>query len=375
MQKTLFIDRDGTIIREPSDFQVDSLEKLSFLPFAVSTLRQLAAAGYTLVMVSNQDNLSTSQYPKKAFTQVQNKITEILKGEGVVFDKVFIDGHGPDDNHPDRKPGIGMLIPYLQQKQIDPHNSFVIGDRSTDALLAANLHIASITLKDKTSQDGDSQYNESGQNIKTMVFTNWPDIGDYILNSQRKATLERNTKETAITATVNLDGHGKADIDTGIGFFNHMLELFARHAGIDLTVKAAGDLHVDEHHTVEDTAIVLGQLFKKALNDKRGIERYSFLLPMDESLCQCAMDLSGRSGFYFQGSFSRSEINGFPTEMIKHFLKSFCDNAGINLHMEVKGENNHHQAEAVFKSLARCLKQAIARTPGSTSIPSSKEHL
>lgn len=348
MKKVLFVDRDGTIIVEPDDFQIDSLEKLEFLPYAISSLKKLQDAGYELVMVSNQDGRGTESFPEENFIVPHTKMMTILKNEGVHFAEVFIDPSFEHENSPNRKPRIGMLIPYLRDNQIDMEHSYVIGDRATDVIMAKNIGCKSIRIC--TNMDPDA----------TMCSHSWKEITEFLtVKRDRYVSLERNTNETKIKLELNLDGSGKYKIDTGLKFYDHMLEQLAKHSGVDLTMQVKGDLEIDEHHTIEDTAIALGQAFKQALGDKKGIDRYGFLLPMDDSLVQCALDFSGRAWLVFEGSFDREYVGDFPTELLYHWLKSFSDNAGLNLNIKIEGDNTHHKVEATFKALAKSIKQAI----------------
>ena len=351
MKKALFIDRDGTIIKEPADEQIDSFEKLEFVPGAISALRQIARkTDYELIMVSNQDGLGTGSFPEETFWPVHNFIIQTLRGEGVDFKAQHIDRSFPADGLPTRKPGIAMLTDYMKG-DYDLTNSFVIGDRSTDRQLADNLGAKALILGE------------------TM---DWPKIEQIVIGGLRIADLKRKTKETDIHIKMNLDGTGKADISTGIGFFDHMLEQIARHATIDLDVKVSGDLNVDEHHTIEDTAIVLGQCLDSALGDKRGLQRYGFCLPMDDCLCQTAMDLGGRPWLVWEAEFRREKIGDMPTEMFMHFFKSLSDNARMNLNIKAEGQNEHHKIEGIFKSFARTLRMALNRDTEHFQLPSSK---
>ena len=351
MKKALFIDRDGTIIKEPADEQIDSFEKLEFVPGAISALRQIARkTDYELIMVSNQDGLGTDSFPEETFWPVHNFIIQTLRGEGVDFKAQHIDRSFPADGLPTRKPGIAMLTDYMKG-DYDLTNSFVIGDRSTDRQLADNLGAKALILGE------------------TM---DWPKIEQIVIGGLRIADLKRKTKETDIHIRMNLDGTGKADISTGIGFFDHMLEQIARHATIDLDVKVSGDLNVDEHHTIEDTAIVLGQCLDSALGDKRGLQRYGFCLPMDDCLCQTAMDLGGRPWLVWEAEFRREKIGDMPTEMFMHFFKSLSDNARMNLNIKAEGQNEHHKIEGIFKALARSLKMAVRRDVYHYDLPSTK---
>ncbi len=360
MKKVLFIDRDGTILQEPEDEQVDSFEKMEFLPGAISNLKKIASElNYDLVMVTNQDGLGTNSFPEGTFWPVQNKMLSILSGEGVTFSDILIDRSFPEDNLPSRKPGTTMLKKYLNGKY-DLANSYVIGDRKTDVQLAKNLKSKAILISDKKNKEAD------------LTTDNWDAIYSFLKYPPRIQTVERITEETSIKLEINIDGQGKLKVKSGIGFFDHMLELFAKHSSCDLTVTIKGDLHVDEHHMVEDTAIVLGEAINKALGDKRGIERYGFVLPMDESLAQVAIDFSGRGEFVWKAKFKREKVGEMPTELFYHFFKSFSDSARCNLHIRVKGKNEHHKIEAIFKAFARAIKMAIRRDPKSNDIPSSK---
>lgn len=360
MKKVLFIDRDGTIIIEPEDEQIDSLEKLEFLPYAISSLKKLQDFGYELVMVSNQDGRGSSSFPEETFQIPQQKMLLTLKNEGIEFKEIFIDHTFPADNSPNRKPNTGMLISYLIENTIDLFNSYTIGDRQTDIELAKNLGCKSI-------------YYSSAQNPDAaFCSSSWTEITRFLTShTERQCNLTRNTKETRISLALNLDGTGNHSMDTGLKFYDHMLDQLAKHSGVDLTLTVKGDLEIDEHHTIEDSAIALGKAFKKALGDKRGIERYGFLLPMDEALVQCAIDFSDRAYFIYEGKFDREYVGDFPTEMFEHWMKSFSEHAGMNLNLKIiDGNNTHHMIEASFKALAKCIKQAIAVT--GTELPSTK---
>lgn len=362
MKKVLFIDRDGTIIKEPEDEQVDSFAKFSFLPGAISGLASIVKeTDYELVMVTNQDGLGTTSYPEDTFWPVQNLLIDILKSEGIVFSHIFIDRTFPSQNAPTRKPGTAMLTQYLATG-VELKDSYVIGDRQTDIQLAKNLGCGAIHIGGGVSEGAD------------LEADLWRDIVAFLTSKPRSATVLRNTSETKISVSINLDGNGKADIDTGIGFFDHMLDQIARHGNIDLTIKATGDIHIDEHHTVEDVGIALGEAFLKALGSKKGIERYSFVLPMDDCLATVALDFGGRPWLIWDVSFSREKIGELPTEMFYHFFKSFSDNAKCNLNIKAEGENEHHKIEAVFKAFARATGQAVRKT-GSYSMPSTKGSL
>ncbi|MBD5328939.1 MAG: bifunctional histidinol-phosphatase/imidazoleglycerol-phosphate dehydratase HisB [Bacteroides sp.] len=369
MKKAIFIDRDGTIILEPADEQIDSLEKLSFVPGAISSLRSLMGRGYEIVMVSNQDGLGTDSFPEETFHPAHDKMLETLRGEGVEFDAEFIDRSFPSDNLPTRKPGTAMLTSYLDGSY-DMESSFVIGDRLTDLQLAANLGAKGILLiSDEKNAPSPEEVEKVGA---AFVSPSWHQIARHILSSGRRATVERTTAETDISVTVDLDGHGESTIDTGLKFFDHMLAQIPHHSGIAMSVRCKGDLEVDEHHTMEDVAIALGEAISKALGDKRGIERYGFVLPMDESRAMVLLDLGGRIEFQWDVEFTREYVGDTPTEMFPHFFQSLACALKANLHISAKGVNNHHLIEGVFKAFARALKMAVHRNPFSYDLPSSK---
>jgi imidazoleglycerol-phosphate dehydratase/histidinol-phosphatase len=362
MKKVLFIDRDGTIIIEPEDDQVDSFEKLTFLPSAISCLSRIAREmDYELIMVTNQDGLGTDLYPEELFWPTHNKMLEILNNEGVIFKEVFIDKTMAEQMAPTRKPGTAMLVKYLSQG-IDLESSYVIGDRLTDVKLAENIGCKSIFIGELKVQDA------------SLSTTDWNDIYKYLKQIPRTAKTERKTTETDIVVEINLDGSGKSSIDTGIGFFDHMLEQIARHGNIDLEIKVKGDLEIDEHHTVEDVAITLGETMLKAIGSKKGIERYSFVLPMDDCLAQVSLDFGGRSWLVWDVKFMREKIGELPAEMIFHFFKSFSDNAKCNLNIKAEGDNEHHKTEAIFKAFAKALKNAVKRTDN-FNLPTTKGSL
>lgn len=350
MKRAIFVDRDGTIIKEPSDEQVDSLEKLEFVPGAISSLKTLSDMGFELVMVTNQDGLGTDAFPEDDFWPAHNLMLKTLSGEGVVFSDILIDRSFPEENLDTRKPSTGMLEKYLDGSY-DMSFCYVIGDRETDVLLARNMGCRSFRL----GLDG-----------------NWHDAVEKIRIKERRAVVKRTTSETDVLVQLDLDGHGDSSIDTGLGFLDHMLDQIVHHGGVSLVVKCKGDLRVDEHHTIEDTAIALGEAFKKALGDKRGIDRYGFALPMDESAAFVLLDFGGRSELVWKVNFTRDYVGDVPTEMFKHFFKSFCQAAACNLRIEADGENNHHMIEAVFKALARSIRQAVRIQPFSSKLPSSK---
>jgi imidazoleglycerol-phosphate dehydratase / histidinol-phosphatase len=364
MKKVLFIDRDGTLIREPEDFQVDVLEKLRFIPGAITNMARIAReTEFVLVMVTNQDGMGTESFPESAFWPAQNFVIETLAGEGVVFADVFVDRTFPNENAPTRKPGTAMLTKYIEG-EYDLANSYVIGDRPTDVELARNLRAKAIYIKN------DNFPLEKMEGVEIESVSDWDEIYELLKNPPRRATVERKTKETDIKIEVDLDGTAKADISTGIAFFDHMLEQVSRHGKIGLKINVDGDLHVDEHHTIEDTAIALGEALSKALGDKRGIERYGFCLPMDDCLAQAAIDLGGRSWTEWDAEFNREKIGEMPTEMFFHFFKSFSDGAKCNLNIKAEGTIEHHKIEAIFKAFAKALRMAIKRE--GTDLPTTK---
>ena len=361
MQKILFIDRDGTIIKEPpEDFQVDSLEKLEFIPGAITNLKRIKDEhDFLFVMVTNQDGLGTDSFPEETFWPAHNKMLKTLEGEGVIFDEILIDKSFESEKLPTRKPQTGLLTHYINGNY-DLKNSYVIGDRNTDVQLAKNLGSKSIVL----GKEHDEAF---------FVAKHWNDIYRYLRLPDRIGKVVRKTNETDIKIEVNLDGSGKTQITTGLAFFDHMLDQIGRHAGIDLKINVQGDLNVDEHHTVEDTALALGDAFLQALGDKKGISRYGFLLPMDDSLAQVALDLGGRPWLVWDAEFKREKIGDVPTEMFYHFFKSFSDASKSNLNIKVEGNNEHHKIEAIFKALAKCLKMAVLRNETELSkLPSTK---
>lgn len=337
----LFVDRDGTLIEEPADEQIDSIEKFRLLPDVIVPLKRLADAGYELVMVSNQDGLGTASFPDETFWLPQNLLLHILETQGIRFAAIRIDRHFAHQASDTRKPKVGMMLDYLADPSWDRARSAVIGDRDTDLQFAMNLGVAGI----RCGPNGLS----------------WPQIARQLLDAPRTATVQRNTKETRIEVSVDLDAETPPQISTGLGFFDHMLEQLGKHGGFGLKLKCAGDLHIDEHHTVEDSALALGQALRQALGDKRGIGRYGFTLPMDETLASAALDLSGRAWLEFDGRFPRERVGELPTELVPHFFRSLCDTLGANLHLTVKGDNAHHMVEACFKAVARTLRQAFRR--------------
>lgn len=371
MKKVLFLDRDGTIIVEPPvTFQIDSLEKLEFLPFVISSLRKIAAElDYELVMVTNQDGLGTKKYPQKAFDIVQKKMMKTLSNEGINFSSIHIDRSFDEDNSPNRKPRTGMLKKYMSGNY-DLKNSFVIGDRITDLQLAKNLGSKAILVRNDLNKR--MKVPAELQSVLTCDAKNWNEIYDFFQAPSRKISHVRRTKETDIAIEIDLDGKGKSKISTGLSFFDHMLEQIAKHGNIDLKISAKGDLHIDEHHTIEDVGIALGEAFSKALGDKRGIERYGFCLPMDDCLAQVALDFGGRNWIEWNAEFKREKIGEMPTEMFFHFFKSFSDSAKCNLNIKAEGTNEHHKIEAIFKAFAKAIKMAAKRDTNNMTLPSTK---
>lgn len=352
-QRILFIDRDGTLIEEPYDEQVDSFSKLKFTKGVFKNLGFIRSnLDFLFVMVSNQDGLGTESFPEETFWPVHNFILQTLKGENIIFDDILIDRHFPEDNHPCRKPGTGMLTKYLDYQKYDIQGSYVIGDRDTDKRFAENIGCKALIL----GKDG----------------MTWDKIAEILFAGERTAEVRRITKETDVHVALNIDGTGKCDISTGIGFFNHMLEQIGRHGMLDIEIKTHGDLHVDEHHTIEDTAIALGECLRKSLGDKRGIERYGYCLPMDDCICQIALDFGGRPWLVWDAEFKREKIGDMPTEMFMHFFKSLSDTAQMNLNIKAEGINEHHKIECIFKSLGRALRMAVKRDINHFELPSTK---
>jgi imidazoleglycerol-phosphate dehydratase/histidinol-phosphatase len=360
MKKVLFIDRDGTLVIEPPiDFQLDSLEKLQFYPGVFQYMARIATElDFELVMVTNQDGLGTASFPEETFWPAQNKIIQAFENEGVKFSEVLIDKSFPEDNAPTRKPGTAMLTHYIKGNY-DLENSCVIGDRNSDVQLAKNLGAKAIFIGNDKNPDA------------ILTTASWKEIYTFLKSLPRKETVERVTNETQISVTVNLDGSGKSSIHTGLGFFDHMLEQIAKHGNIDLDIAVKGDLHIDEHHTIEDVAITFGEAFLKALGSKKGITRYGFLLPMDDCLAQVAIDFGGRPWLVWEADFKREKIGEMPTEMFMHFFKSFSDQAKCNLNIKAEGENEHHKIESIFKAFAKAIQSAVSKTDN-YSIPSTK---
>lgn len=353
MKRILFIDRDGTLIEEPADEQIDAFEKLKFVRGVFRNLAFIRQhLDFEFVMVSNQDGLGTDAFPEDTFWPVHNFILQTLEGEGITFDDIKIDPHFPEDNHPNRKPGTGMLTEYINNPDYDIAGSYVIGDRESDAQLAANLGCKALIL----GRDG----------------LDWERITEILFAGERIAEVQRTTKETDIHVRMNLDGRGHCDISTGLGFFDHMLEQIGKHGMIDLYVRTKGDLNVDEHHTIEDTAIAIGECILQALGDKRGIERYGYCLPMDDCLCSVALDFGGRPWLVWDADFQRERVGDMPTEMFLHFFKSLSDAARMNLNIKAEGQNEHHKIEGIYKALARALKMAVKRDIYKFELPSTK---
>ena len=374
MKKVLFIDRDGTLIIEPpTDYQVDSFEKLEFYPKAISNMAKIAQElDFELVMITNQDGLGTAVYPEETFWKPHNLMMKTFANEGVVFTNVFIDKTFAKDNSPNRKPNTGLLGDYING-DYDLANSFVLGDRLTDMLLAKNLGAKGIMIG--KALDVSDDHMVKGQNVDASIALktdDWDDIYQFLSLPARTATLQRTTKETDILIEINLDGTGETDCQTGLGFFDHMLDQLGKHSQTDLKIIAKGDLHIDEHHTIEDTALALGEAYLKALGNKRGIQRYGFLLPMDDVLAQAAIDFSGRPWMVWEADFKREKIGDMPTEMFYHFFKSFSDTAKCNLNIKAEGKNEHHKIEAIFKAVAKSIKMAKQREAGNNDLPSTK---
>ena len=378
-KKVLFIDRDGTIVIEPPvDYQLDAFEKLEFYPKVMRNLGFVRSRlDFEFVMVTNQDGLGTASFPEETFWPAHNLMMKTLEGEGIAFDDIFIDRSMPEDNAPTRKPRTGMLTKYLDNPEYDLANSFVIGDRATDVELAKNLGCRAILLQEDTNMlkpksAGGEAACEGLEDVCVLATKDWDKVAEFLFAGERKAEVRRTTKETDIYVAVNLDGNGHCDIHTGLGFFDHMLEQIGKHGGMDLTIHVKGDLEVDEHHTIEDTALSLGECLYQALGSKRGIERYGYALPMDDCLCQVCLDFGGRPWLVWDAAFKREKIGEMPTEMFLHFFKSLSDAARMNLNIKAEGQNEHHKIEGIFKALARALKMAVKRDIYHYELPSSK---
>jgi imidazoleglycerol-phosphate dehydratase/histidinol-phosphatase len=374
MKKALFIDRDGTLILEPPvTFQIDSLEKLEFYPGVFCNLNKIRNyLDYELVIVSNQDGMGTASYPYETFIKPHEKFLQAFRNEGIEFDEVLIDNSFPEDKASTRKPSTGMVSKYLEGNY-DLKKSYVIGDRITDIELARNMGARGILLG---ASDRSEELKISGlDNICDLITPEWKEIWDFLSRQQRRVIVNRTTRETDISIDLNIDGSSLTDVSTGLGFFDHMLEQIGKHSGCDLIIKVKGDLHVDEHHTIEDTALALGEAFLKALGDKKGTMRYGFLLPMDEALAQVAIDFGGRPWLVWDAEFKREKIGDVPTELFYHFFKSFSDAAKCNLNIKIEGDNEHHKIEAIFKAFSKAVKMAVSRDPASKDLPSTKGSL
>lgn len=369
-KKVLFIDRDGTLVIEPPiDYQLDSFEKLEFYPKVFRNLFFIRQKlDFDFVMVTNQDGLGTSSFPEETFWPVHNQVMKTFENEGIIFDYVQIDRSFPEDNAPTRKPRTGMLTRYIDNDAYDLENSFVIGDRATDVELAYNLGCKAILLQKDDSILKDKKL----QDTCVLATADWDKVAEFLFAGERIAEVRRTTKETDIYIRLNLDGSGRCKINTGLGFFDHMLEQIGKHGGLDLTIQVKGDLEVDEHHTIEDTAIALGECLYQALGNKRGIERYGYCLPMDDCLCQVTLDFGGRAWLVWDAEFKREKIGEMPTEMFLHFFKSLSDAARMNLNIKAEGQNEHHKIEGIFKALARSIKMAVKRDIYHYEVPSSK---
>lgn len=374
-KRVLFIDRDGTLVLEPENYQLDSLTKLEFYPKVFQFLSKIAKElDFELAIVTNQDGLGTESFPEETFWPTQNFILKAFENEGITFDEIFIDRSFPEDNALTRKPRTGMLTKYLNNPEYDLENSYVIGDRITDVELAKNLGSKAIFIKNEENLGGNEIATslEDLQNVIALQTTDWQKIYEFLKLEERTASIIRTTNETDIAITLNLDGIGKSNINTGISFFDHMLDQIARHGQMDLEIQVKGDLEVDEHHTIEDTAIALGEVFAKALGNKLGIERYGFCLPMDDCLAQVAIDFGGRNWLVWEAEFKREMIGQMPTEMFFHFFKSFTDGAKANLNIKAEGTNEHHKIEAIFKAFAKAIKVAVKRDSEKMILPSTK---
>jgi imidazoleglycerol-phosphate dehydratase/histidinol-phosphatase len=375
MKKVLFVDRDGTLALEPEGYQLDSFEKLIFYPEVFTYLGKIAKElDYELVMITNQDGLGSNSFPEDTFWPVQNFLIETFKNEGISFEEVFIDKSLPEDNAPTRKPRTGMLTKYLGNPDYDLKNSFVIGDRLTDMELAKNLGCQGIFIANDPDL-GKAEITTGTEFPISLITTLWKEIHSFLKLELRQVSHERKTNETDIQLQLNIDGTGKSSINTGLAFFDHMLDQLARHGGMDIELTVKGDLEVDEHHTIEDTAIALGEAFSEALGSKRGIERYGFCLPMDDCLAQVSLDFGGRNWLVWEAEFKREMIGKMPTEMFYHFFKSFSDGAKANLNIKAEGVNEHHKIEAIFKAFAKAIKMAVKRDLDKMILPTTKGSL
>lgn len=372
-KRVLFLDRDGVIFQEqPPDYQLDSTEKIHFMKGVITALADIAASlDYYKVLITNQDGMGTDVFPENTFWPYQDLMIRTLAGEGFVFDEIHIDKTFEKDNQPTRKPGTGLLTHFFDKEKYDLANSYMIGDRWTDIQLAKNLGTKAILIKSPYLPLTEEQLQEY-KDVIAFATDDWKEIARFLKNGLRKVSHQRNTNETKISIELNMDGSGQANIHTGLGFFDHMLEQIARHGKLDLAIQCKGDLHIDEHHTIEDTGIALGEAFAKALADKTGMERYGFALPMDEAEAKVLIDFGGRNWLVWNAEFKREKIGEMPTEMFFHFFKSFSDAAKCNLNIECKGENEHHKIEAIFKAFAKAIRMAVKKDPFSNYLPSTK---
>ena len=373
MKKVLFIDRDGTLTVEPNDFQLDTFNKLVFYPGVFQYLGNISRdLDYELIMVTNQDGLGTENFPESDFWPTQKFLIKTFKNEGIIFKEVFIDRTFPEDNAPTRKPGTALLKSYINNTNYDLKNSFVIGDRLTDMQLAKNLGCKGVFIDNNPALGAEEVSDKDLDSTIVLKTKSWEFIYRHLLMRDRAVSFERKTSETVVYIEINLDGRGESKVETGLAFFDHMLDQFSKHGGIDLSLKTVGDLDVDEHHTIEDTAIALGEAISVALGDKKGIERYGFTLPMDDSLAEVSIDFGGRSWLVWEADFRREMIGKMPTEMFYHFFKSFADSAKANLNIRAKGDNEHHKIEAIFKAFAKSIKMAIKKDVEKMILPSTK---
>ena len=373
MKKVLFIDRDGTLTVEPNDFQLDTFNKLVFYPGVFQYLGNISRdLDYELIMVTNQDGLGTENFPESDFWPTQKFLIKTFKNEGIIFKEVFIDSTFPEDNSPTRKPGTALLESYINNTNYDLKNSFVIGDRLTDMQLAKNLGCKGVFIDNNPALGAEEVSDKDLDSTIVLKTKSWEFIYRHLLMRDRAVSFERKTSETVVYIEINLDGRGESKVETGLAFFDHMLDQFSKHGGIDLSLKTVGDLEVDEHHTIEDTAIALGEAISVALGDKKGIERYGFTLPMDDSLAEVSIDFGGRSWLVWEADFRREMIGKMPTEMFYHFFKSFADSAKANLNIRAKGDNEHHKIEAIFKAFAKSIKMAIKKDVEKMILPSTK---